>query len=261
MSKNINTTTEIKVAPESSVEITKNSASVSIDNSISAGASVGIGNNNASIEVGANVKTGTIASASGGLDGKNAYVNVSYSDTTEAHITADVNTNYHGVGGSVSGDAYAKVGNEASANLSVGDKGVDVGAGASTGSCVGIDCQGTVNIRGVSSTAGAGVSVGDHFEVGGGGQATYEKGKVTVGISGDVAVLVGAEVDVSLTVDTKQIQHDAVAVAKDVVKVEHQVENIAKDASHTITNTTKKAGNEVKKAGNDVKKAFKKIKI
>jgi hypothetical protein len=261
MSKNINTTSQVKVAPESSVEITKNSASGSIDNSISAGASVGVGNKNASVEVGANVKTGTIASASGGLDGKNAYVNVSYSDTTEAHITVNANTNYHGVGGSVSGDAYAKVGNEASANLSVGDKGINVGAGASTGSCVGIDGQGTVKMRGVSGTAGAGVSVGDHFEVGGGGQATYEKGKVTVGVSGDVAVLVGAEVDVSLTVDTKQIQQDVVAVANEAVKVEHIVENVAKDASNTITNTTKKASSDVKKAGNDVKKAFKKIKI
>ncbi len=257
----MSTITQIKTKPESSVEVTKDSVSVYIDNSISAEASVIVGNNNASIEAGASIKTGTVASASAGLDGKNIYVDVSYSDTTEAHITVDSNTNYHGVGGSISGDAYAKVGNEVSANLSVGDKGVNIGAGASTGSCVGVDGQGTVNMRGVSGTAGAGVSIGDHFEVGGGGQATYEKGKVTVGVNGDVAALIGAEVDLNVTIDTKQIQHDAIAVANEALKIEHQVENIAKDSSHTVTNTTKKATNEIKKVGNDVKKAFKKIKI
>ena len=154
----------------------------------------------------------------------------------------------------ISGDAYAKVGNEVEANLSVGDKGLSLGGGASTGSCVGVDGQGTVNMRGVSGTAGAGVSVGDHFEIGGSGQDTYEKGKITVGVSGDVAALVGAEVDLGVTIDTTQIQHDAVVVGKEAIKVEHVVENVAKDVGKSVTNTTKKVGN-------DVKKAFKKIKI
>ena len=53
------------------------------------------------------------------------------------------------------------------------------------GSSVGVDGTGTVDLREASVTAGAGVSVGEHVEAGGGGQATFTDGKATVGVNGE----------------------------------------------------------------------------
>jgi hypothetical protein len=216
---NTNTNTNIKTQPTSEVSLTASSVNVSVDNSIQAGCSAEVNNSNASIEVGANVKTGTIASAGAGLDGKNVYLDVSYSDTTEAHLTIDSKVDYHGVGGSGSIYAYAKSGTELEMACKVGANGANVSAGASTGTYVGVDAEGTMQMRGVSTSVGGGVTVGDHFEIGGGGKATYEKGKIELGVSGDVAALVGAEVDLGVTIDTKQIQKDAVKVGKETEKV------------------------------------------
>ncbi len=243
---------EIKTQPTSSVEVTKTSASVSIDNSIQASATIGTSNNtsgiNTNIDVGASVKTGTIASASAGLENKNVFVNVEYSDTTEAHVTANSNINYHGLGNNNSVDAYAKSGTDIEASLMVGKNGVDVNGGVSSGSYVGVDISNTINLREASATAGGGVTVGDHLEIGGGGKATFDHGKATIGVSGDVAVLVGAEVDLSVTIDTHQIQKDV----NTAINVIHSDE--VKTVTHTIDQGAKKAGKEMKKA-------FKKIKI
>lgn len=243
---------EIKTQPTSSVEINKTSASVSIDNSIQASATIGTSNNNYGIDVGASVKTGTIASASAGLENKNVFVNVEYSDTTEAHITSNTSINYHGLGNNNSIDAYAKSGTELEASLMVGKNGVDVNGGLSSGSYVGVDASSTINLREASATAGAGVTVGDHLEIGGGGKATFDHGKATIGVSGDVAVLVGAEVDLSVTIDTHQIQKDVSTAVNAVNNCIHSDE--VKTVTHTIDQGAKKAGKEMKKA-------FKKIKI
>ena len=112
-------------------------------------------------------------------------------------------------------------------------------------------------------TASGGVTVGDHFEIGGGGKATFENGKATIGVSGDVAALVGLEVDVEMSVDTKQIQKDANIAINTVVnetnKIIHSDE--VKQTTHAIDNGIKETSKAVNKAGNDVKKAFKKLKI
>jgi hypothetical protein len=254
---------EIKTQPTKNAEITKTSVSASIDNSIQASATIGTGNKNASIDVGASVKTGTVANASAGLDGKNVYVNVGYSDTTEAHLTSNSNLNYHGVGNSSSVDAYAVSGTQLEASMVVGKKGVDVSAGASSGTYVGVDASTTVNLRGASGTVSGGVTVGDHLEIGGGGKATYDNGKVTMGVSGEVALLVGAEVDLEVSVDTKQIQKDANTaihtIDNEANKIIHS--NEVKTATHTVEQGAKEVSKTVNKAGKDVKKAFKKIKL
>jgi hypothetical protein len=220
---------------------TKKSASAHYENTVTAEAGAHIGGNHASAGVGLNVKTGTKASASTGLDGNNVYANVEYSDTTEAHITADAQAEYTGFGAAVGVDAYAKSGTEAEGHLSVGQKGVDVGASASVGTAVGVDATGTVALREASATGGAGVSVGEHFEAGGSATATFEQGKANVGVSGDVAALVGIEADVSVTVDTNQIQEDTTTVTHAVVDTGKKVEDAVVDAG-------KKTGNAIKKA-------------
>ncbi len=242
---------EIKTNPTSNLNIDNNSASVCIDNSIQIDASIGVSNKNASIDVGANVKTGTIISASAGLENKNVYMNASYSDTTEAHITIDSKINYHGVGTSNSVDAYAKTGTELEIEASVGKNGVNINGGASSGSYVGVDASSTINLREISGTATGGVTVGEHLEIGGGATGTYNNGKINIGVSGDVAVLVGVEVDVNVEIDTKQIQKDTISV----------VHNI----SHDVTNTAKKEIDNISKASTkatkDIKKTFKKLKL
>ncbi len=246
---------EIKTQPNSSVEVTNTSASISIDNSIQASASIGTSNQYSSIDIGASVKTGTIASASTGLENNNVFVNISYSDTTEAHITSNSSINYNGLGNNNSVDAYAKSGTELDASMMIGKNGVDINGGLSSGSYVGVDVSNTINLREASGTASGGVTIGEHLEVGGGATATFEHGKATIGISGDVAVLVGAEVDLSVTIDTHQIQKDVNTTINIVDNCVHS--NEVKSVTHTI----EKIDQGAKKAGKEMKKAFKKIKI
>jgi hypothetical protein len=229
------------------------SASISYTNTVEASASASVETKHASAGVGVSAKAGTEVAASAGLDGKNAYIEASYSDTTEAHVTADGSVQYSGVGGSGSVDAYAKSGNEADAHIKAGANGLDVGANVSSGSCVGVDGEGTVALREASATAGTGVSVGEHFEAGGSAKATIKHGKATVGVSGDVAALVGLDVDASVTVNTNQIKEDTVTVVQNVTPVTNTVVSSVRSAATTTVNAIKKGTSG---AYNSVKKAF-----
>ena len=258
---NVNTHAEFKTGTVATASSDSHSASATFDNSTTASANMTIGNSNASLDLGVSAKTGTVASASGGLDGKNVYVNASYSDTTEVHATATSQVNYKGVGTSTSIDAYAQSGNQVEAHISAGANGLAVGGSASSGTFVGVNASNTTTIKEASVTTGAGVSFGEHFEAGGSGEATFKNGKATIGVSGDVAVFVGLEADVSVTVDTKQIQKDAKVVTHEVTKDVIKVVNdpTVKQATHEITNTVKKADEGLKKGGNEISKGFKKI--
>ena len=107
------------------------------------------------------------------------------------------------------------------------------------------------------------------FEAGGSGEATFKDGKATIGVSGDVAVLIGLDVDVSVTVDTKQVQKDVNVVTNKVVKIvndphlKQATNDAAKKTVNEINNTAKKTGNEInntaKKTGNEISKGLKKI--
>lgn len=217
-SKHVKSSASASVNQTASANSDKNSASVNYQNTIEAEAGVSVSDKYASVGASVSAKTGTEASASGGLDGNNAYLEASYSDTTEAHLTVGGVVNYQGLGGSVSGDAYAKSGNEASGSVKAGQNGLSIAANVSSGSCVGVDGEGTIDLREASATAGAGVSIGEHFEAGGSGEARFKNGKATIGVSGDLAAVVGLEVDVSVTVDTHQIQKDTIAVATKATK-------------------------------------------
>ncbi len=241
----VNVNAEYKSGTVATAKVDSHSASATFDNSTTASANMTIGNSNASLDVGVSAKTGVVASASGGLDGKNVYANASYSDTTEVHATATSQVNYKGVGTSTSVDAYAQSGNQVEAHISAGANGVAVGGSASSGSFVGVNASNTTALKEGSVTTGAGVSIGDHFEAGGSGEATFKDGKATIGVSGDIAVLVGLNVDVSVTVDTKQIQKDAKVVTNEVAKVVNDPN--VKKATNEINNTAKKTGNEISK--------------
>lgn len=194
------------------------------------------GNEYASVSAGATIKIGVVASADAGLDGNNVVIRVSYSDTTEAHLTVNGQVGYEGVGVGASADAYMKTGNEAEFGIIAGESGIAAEAGASCGTAAGVDAEATVGLREASVTAGAGVSIGEHLEIGGGGEATFKDGKATIGVSGDLAAGVGLDVDLALTVDTHQIAKDAVAVAHETTK-----------AANTVAHETTKAAKKAKK--------------
>ncbi len=265
------TTASITVNATAEASASGTSASVTYDNSITAEAGVRVGTDDLGAGVAVSAKTGTVAGAAAGLDGNNVFVEASYSDTTEAHLTVDATAKIEGCGGSVGIDAYAKTGTELEIHAQAGQNGVAAGAEASIGNAVGVDAEGTVSLRGVESTAGAGVSIGEHLEAGGSAEATFMDGKATVAISGDVAALIGVEADVKVVVDTKQVVADAVAVAGASQAAAHTVADtsvkaadavastatsVAKDAGKALDKAGKDAGNAMKKAGKGIKKAF-----
>ncbi len=239
---------------DASATVTGDSVAINYENTMTASAGAAVGNDYASIGIEASVKTGTEASFAAGLDGNNVYAAASYSDTTEAHVAVEGEAGYAGVGAAVGIDAYAKSGTEAEVHLSVGDKGIDAGASASIGNAVGVDAEGTVKLREASMTGGAGVSIGEHLEAGGSATATFDHGKATVGVSGEVAALIGVEADVSVTVNTQQITKDANTVVNTVVANEKKAENV-------IVDTGKKVEKGAKDTCNKIGKAFKKIKL
>ena len=232
----VNVNAEYKTGTGASAKMDSHSISATFDNSTKASANMTIGNSNASLDLGVSAKTGVVASASGGLDGKNVYANASYSDTSEIHATATSQVNYKGVKTSTSADAYAQSGNQVETHIQAGANGLSAGGSVSTGSSVGVNASNTTATKAGSITTGAGVSIGDHFEAGGSGEATFKNGKATIGVSGDVAVLIGLDVDVSVTVDTKVIEKDI-----------KQATNEIKKTGNEINHTAKKTGNEISK--------------
>jgi hypothetical protein len=232
-----------------------------LDTTTKVEASIGASNDYASVEVGASVKTGTEAEFKAGLIDNNVVVEASYSDTTEAHITAEASIGAEGVGIGGNVDAYAKSGTEASVAMSVGQNGVSAGAEASIGNCVGVDGQATIGVREASGTVGGGVSIGEHLAAGGSGEATFKDGVATVGVSGDVAALIGLKVDASVSVDTKQIQKDTKAVEKVVEKTiipetTKVVNTVVDKTGQAINDTGHKAKKEVDNIGKKMKKGL-----
>jgi hypothetical protein len=233
--------------------------SVSVNESVSASGSVGTGNDqmNTSIEGYIGVDMSAEAHVSVGASGLNA--GAEYREVAQASVTAEGAIQQDGIGG-VSGSAtvYVKTGTELEGHVVAGDRGLDVGAGASIGTAAGVDAEISCSDRYTSTTVGTGVSIGEHFEVGGSAQATYEHGVVTVGVGGDVAALVGLDVDVAISVDTKQI-------VSDVEKAVPVVEKTANTTLHAVDNATKTTTNAISNGANSttksVKKAFKKIKL
>ena len=91
-------------------------------------------------------------------------------------------------------------------------------------------------------------------------EATFKDGKATVGVSGDVAALIGLEVDASVTVDTKQIAQDATTVAhaaETVVNATPQVVNtVVHETTSVVNNAAKEADKAAKTAARKIGRVF-----
>jgi len=100
--------------------------------------------------------------------------------------------------------------------------------------------------NGNGGSATAGVSAG--AQVGGtvGGGATMDNGVATVGVSGEVALLVGVDVDTSVSVDTKPAQKAVVDATNTTVKETTKAVDSVSNAGKSAGNSTKKAAKKAK---------------
>ncbi len=229
-------------------------AGVAIEASVGGSSTVGTVTVGGSVE--ASAQSGLFVEGSIKADKSGLEVAGSVADGTMATVggSAFASDETTGFGAGVGGSVTVKDGAFAEAEIKAGTGGVALSGEASIGTSVGVDASATVSNRYVSESVGAGVSIGEQFAIGGGGEATYSKGVVTVGVSGDVAALVGLDVDVSASVNVGQVVNDAVLVAGAGKAIEH----VGKDAGHAIEKTGKDVGNAMKDAGKKAGRGFKK---
>jgi hypothetical protein len=239
--------------------------SASMDESLTTSGSVSVGNNNANAKIGGSAGIELAAEAHLQADATGIDAGASYTEIMQASAIASGSVEKEGFGVAAETTVYIKTGTEFEGHVVAGDHGIDMGAGASIGNAAGVDAQITESVRYVETTAGAGVSIGEHFEAGGAAQATCEHGVVAVGVSGDVAALVGVDIDIAVSVDTKQIVSDGKEVVHVAETVAPIVQKTADKAVHTVehaaTSTANTVGKGINSAAKSVKKAFKKIKI
>ena len=252
-----------------SAEVTKTGASVYVGQSYSVGAeaTAEVGNE----YVGCNMRAWvdlTVteeAYAGAGLNGNNAYVTAGacciVRAETGAEVGGQVNNPYGpdvevGAGGCV----FAESGAKAEVVIEIGQNGVQAEAGASVGSCVGVEGSVTIQSGGVGGEASAGVTYGeDHFAAGAGGQATYNDGQVTIGVSGDLAAFVGIEgVDVSVNADFKEIIKTGLEtyrahkyVYENRTQIYNSAVSLANQAQSQLTNLVGNKANETAKTFTD----------
>jgi hypothetical protein len=243
--------------PQASAGVDGNSVNAGYDNTIGGGASIGAGGDDASGSAYINAQTGQQGNFDAGLDGNNVYVDTGASSMTEAHAGGEGQVSHDAgpigdVGASAGVDGYVQQGMSAGASGQAGENGVAASGEAFAGTAAGVDGTGTIDTGIVSTTASGGVSIGEQVGVGGGGEATYNDGQLTLGVSGDAAALVGLDVDVKQSVDVGAAVDTGEAAVKASEDVAKDVTHVAKDAGSTVTKTANKAGKSIKKMFSDI---------
>ena len=186
----------------------------------SAGGSATVGNDTGSISAGgsaggyADASAEASAEAGAGLDGNNvtAGVTVDIVVRTEAGVSAEAQADAMLLGielaeASAQGnaDVYTEVYVHADGSVTVGENGATIQAGAVAGYSIGAGAEGsagvTTAIGGVDASGGAEVSIGAQIGAEGEAHATFQDNKISIGISGEAAVLVGLDADVNVNLD------------------------------------------------------------
>ena len=108
-------------------------------------------------------------------------------------------TEHLGVGGAGTTSSFIYA--VAEAQAAIGERGVEATLGAEVGVGMGVSGEGSFTLAGVTVGAGAGISSGFQAGFSGSGHATYEDGVVSFGLSGDLALLLGVEVDFNIDLD------------------------------------------------------------
>jgi len=251
---------------QASAGVDGNTVNAGFDNTMGAEASASAGNENASGTVYVGVETGQQANFEAGLDGNNVYVDAGASSMTEAHLGAEGQVSQDAgpigeVGASAGVDAYVQQGMSAEASAQVGDEGVAVSGETFAGTAAGVDATGTIDMGLGSTTATGGVSIGEQVGVGAGGEATYNDGELTIGVSGEAAALVGVDVDLEQSVDVGAVVDTGEAAAKAADDAAKASEKAANDAANAAKSVGSSASKTAKKTGKSIKKAFSDVRL
>ena len=201
-----------------------------------------------------------------------------------------------------SASTYTEVYVKADGSMTVGQNGVAVEAGAIAGYGVGAGAEGSAGfdtlLGGGSVSGGAEVSIGAQVGAEGEAHATYKDGNISIGISGEAALLVGLDADVDfdmnigpaidaanavlnaggtisqaaveankqlhkVTVQYNDTQKKAKQYADQCVKAANDAKKIADDAARAATDATNQAAkvidDAVKKTEQDMKNAGKTV--
>lgn len=201
-----------------------------------------------------------------------------------------------------SASTYTEVYVKADGSMSVGQNGVEMSAGAIAGYGVGAGAEGTAGfdtlLGGGSVSGGAEVSIGAQVGAEGEAHATYKDGNISIGISGEAALLVGLDADVDfdmnigpavdaanavlksggsisqaaveankqlhvVTVQYNDTQKKAKQYADQCVKIANDAKKVADDAAKAATDATNQAtkiiDDAVKKTEQDMKNAGKTV--
>ncbi len=214
----------------------------------------------ASVSVSAQSGVFVDTTLSANKDGLNVATSVEMGDKVEATTEVSITNSLTDTGVSATGTTTVQSGTFVHAGLEAGTHGVAANADASIGSSTGVSGTVTETARYTSTTVGAGVSCGEELSIGGGGEATYKHGVVMVGVSGDVAALVGVNVDVSTSVNVAHVVDDGKVVADKVVAVSAPVVAEVKTGANVVVQEAQKAENVltrgIKDVGNKMKKIF-----
>ncbi|MBQ4839727.1 LamG domain-containing protein [Pseudoalteromonas luteoviolacea] len=113
--------------------------------------------------------------------------------------------------------AYANV--EGDSQLCYGDGcyGISGSAGAEAGIMATASGYASGSLAGVGGNAEGGVEAGLGVGINAGATAGYEDGELTVGVSGELAVLIGLDVDVNVVIDTNSVADTADLVGNGVI--------------------------------------------
>lgn len=213
------------------------------------------------------------AEAQAGLDGNNAGASVEIEIVVRAEsgVSAEAVASATLLGievasANASGSAttYTEVYVKADGSVSVGENGVAVEAGAIAGYGVGAGAEGSAGfstlLGGGSVSGGAEVSIGAQVGAEGEAHATYEDGKISIGISGEAALLIGLDADIDFDMDIGPAIDSVNAVLKAGGTIDQAVAEANKQL-HKVTvqynDTQKKAkkyADDCVKAANDAKK-------
>ena len=240
-------------------EVTDTSAAVNAEAvvSVETGASATYGGVTAEAHAGAEAHAE--AGAQAGFTDGNAYAQVG----AEVGASVEAGTSVSGKIGDVTikneTTVKAEAGAHAGADVQIGKDGVAGHAGAVAGASVGVEnTTSAYDSSGNGGSATGGVSVGAQVGAEVGGGATMKKGVATVGVEGEVALLAGVDVDLSVSVDTKPAQQAVVDTANTVAK---ETTKVVETVAAPVQNAGNAAVNAGKKAGDAIAKPFKKIKL
>jgi hypothetical protein len=106
-------------------------------------------------------------------------------------------------GGGMEAKVFAEAG--ADGTLQLDNKGVTGEAGLYAGAGVGFDGEGTVGLAGVDATLGAAVSIGLQVGFEAGAHVTYDEGIISLGLTGELSLLLGVQFDFTITIDVNQL--------------------------------------------------------